>query len=52
VKSAKSAIKPYYVGKKINKEEYKYIMKKVVCKTIEYIKEHRFKKLMMIKLAN
>jgi hypothetical protein len=33
------------VGKQINKDEYKYIMKKVDCKTIEHLKEHRISKI-------
>ena len=45
VKSAKNAIKPYYVGNKINKDEYKYIMKRVVCKTLEHLKESKAKKI-------
>ena len=34
VSTAKNCIKPYYMSKKINKEDYKFIMKKVVTKVI------------------
>jgi len=39
VNAAKTAIKPYYVSKKINKDDYKEIMKKVVTKSLEHNKK-------------
>jgi hypothetical protein len=36
VSAAKNAIKPYFVSKKISKDDYKVIMKKVVTKVSEH----------------
>jgi len=36
VSAAKNAIKPYFVSKKITKDDYKVIMKKVVTKVREH----------------
>ena len=40
VNAAKQAIKPFYVGKKINKDDYKMIMKKVVNKCLQQLKDN------------
>lgn len=40
VNAAKQAIKPFYVNKKINKDDYKMIMKKVVNKCLQHAKDN------------
>jgi hypothetical protein len=39
VEIAKLAIKPFFISKKITKDDYKEIMKKVVVKTLDHAKE-------------
>lgn len=51
INAAKNAIRSFYIGKQINKDEYKNIMKKVVNKCLKHSKSHEIKEDKVAKLV-
>jgi hypothetical protein len=52
VNAAKNSIKPFYLSKKINKNEYKYVMRKVVnkvCKSFHFVQRDKNSSIRQIK---